>query len=43
MEKYGWGMWQVKETGVVHIGFWWEDLKERKHWEDPCVDERITL
>ena len=24
-------------------GFWWGNLRERDHWEDPDVDRRITL
>jgi len=27
----------------VYTGFWWENLKERDHLEDPGVDERIIL
>ena len=29
--------------GKVHTGFWWGDLKERRHLEDPCIDGRIIL
>jgi hypothetical protein len=25
------------------IGFWWGNLRERDHWEDPGVDRRIIL
>jgi hypothetical protein len=25
------------------IGFWWENLRERGHWETPGVDGRIIL
>jgi hypothetical protein len=28
---------------VVHIGFWWGDLKEIYHLEDVGVDGRIIL
>jgi hypothetical protein len=31
------------ETGEVHTGFWWEDLKERGHLEDLGADGRIIL
>jgi hypothetical protein len=24
-------------------GFWWGNLRERDHWEDPGVDGRIIL
>jgi hypothetical protein len=30
-------------TGKVYTGFWWGNLKERDHLEDPGTDERIIL
>jgi hypothetical protein len=27
----------------VFTGLWWENLRERDHWEDPGVDGRIIL
>jgi hypothetical protein len=27
----------------VHIGFWWGDLREGVHLEDPGIDVRIIL
>jgi hypothetical protein len=36
-------MWQVWGRGEMHTGFWWEDLREGNHLEDPGVDGRIIL
>jgi len=36
-------MWYVLETGEVHIGFWWGDLRERSDLEDLGVDGRIIF
>ena len=27
----------------IHTGFWWGNLWERDHLEDPCIYERIIL
>ena len=27
----------------VYTGFWWGNLRETDHLEDPCVDGRIIL
>jgi hypothetical protein len=35
------GMWHVWGTGGVYKMFWWKDLIERHHFEDPSVDGRI--
>jgi len=29
--------------GEVHTGFWWGNLRERDHLENPGVDGRIIL
>jgi hypothetical protein len=29
--------------GEACIWFWWENLKEKGHWGDPGIDERIIL
>jgi hypothetical protein len=34
---YVWG------RGAVHTGFWWGDLSEGVHLEDPGIDGRIIL
>jgi len=34
---------QHVQGGEVYTGFWWENLKERDHLQDPSVDERIIL
>ena len=32
-------MWR----GELHTGFWWGNLKERGHLEDPGVDRKVIL
>jgi len=29
--------------GEAYTGFWWENMRERDHLEDPGVDGRIIL
>jgi hypothetical protein len=36
-------MWRVWGRGEVYTGFWWGNLREREHWGDSDVDERIIL
>ena len=36
-------MWCVWGRGEVCTGFWWGNVREREHWEDPDVDGRIIL
>jgi hypothetical protein len=36
-------MWHVLETGEVHTGFWYGDLREIDHFEDPGVDGKIIF
>jgi len=35
--KHIWG------RGEVYRGFWWGNMRERNHLEDPSVDGRIAL
>jgi hypothetical protein len=28
---------------VAYTGFWWGDVREGNHMEDPCVNGRIIL
>jgi hypothetical protein len=36
-------MKHVCGRGEVHIGFWWGNLRERDHLENPGIDRRIIL
>jgi hypothetical protein len=36
-------MWHVRETGEVHTGVWWGNLRERAHFEELGVDWSIIL
>jgi hypothetical protein len=36
-------MWHVGERGEVHTGFWWGNLKEIGHLEDPGIDGGTIL
>jgi hypothetical protein len=33
----------LRGIGEVHTEFWWENLREGDHLEDPCIDARIIL
>jgi hypothetical protein len=32
-----------ERTEDAYIGFWWGNLREREHLEEPGIDERIIL
>jgi hypothetical protein len=34
-------MWYVWERGEVYTEFWWGNVRQRNHLEDPGVNERI--
>ena len=36
-------MWHVWETGELHSGCWWGELRERDQLEDLGVDGRFIL
>jgi len=36
-------MWRVWGRGEACTGFWWGNLRERDHWEDPGADGRVIL
>ena len=36
-------MQSVWKRGEMYSGFWWGNLRERDHLEDPDVDGRIIL
>ena len=42
MRGEGRGMYHVW-GGEVHTGFWWGNLRERNHLEDPGVDGRNSI
>jgi len=44
LRRMGWvGHVARREGGKICIGFWWGNLRERDHLEDPGVDGRIIL
>jgi len=37
------GLWSVGGRREMHAEFWWENPKEREHFEDLGADARIIL
>jgi hypothetical protein len=37
------GMWHIQGRGEVYAGFWWGNLRDTDHLEDPDTDGRIIL
>jgi hypothetical protein len=37
------GMWHIWETGKLHTGFRWGELRESDQLEDLGIDRRIIL
>jgi len=35
--------WYILGREEMHAGFWWGNLRERDHLEDPGIDGRIML
>jgi hypothetical protein len=33
--------WDGEARGVYRV--WWENLRERDHWEDPSIDGRMII
>jgi len=42
-EEDGRGMLHVWERGEMHRGFWWGDLRERDHFPNLGIEERMML
>ena len=36
-------MWRVWGRGEACRGFWWGNLRESDHWEDPGAEEKVIL
>jgi hypothetical protein len=44
--KKGWARYvgcMGEEREELYTGCWWENLREKGHWEDPDVDGRTIL
>jgi hypothetical protein len=36
-------MWHIQGRGVMYTGFWWGNLRDRDHLEDPGIDIKLEL